>query len=219
MLFTEFDEDVWQNQKKLLNFFSKENCIGTDEVGRGCLAGPVVAASVIFPNQADFFVTDSKKLSKKKREMISKIILASSPYIGIAFVHAPMIDKINILNATKLAMKNSINRCLLNMKNFIHTKNIMIFVDGNFTIPSMEGIDQVSIVQGDRRLASIGSASIIAKVCRDDYMKSMERYFPNYSFDQHKGYGTKKHFQAIQDLGITPLHRKTFCKGILRASN
>lgn len=219
MLFTEFDEDVWENQEKLLNFFSKENCIGTDEVGRGCLAGPVVAASIIFPAKADFFVTDSKKLSKKKREMISKIILASSPYVGIAFVHAPMIDKINILNATKLAMKISINRCLINMKNLCKWKDIMILVDGNFTIPTIEGIDQTSIVQGDSKLASIGAASIIAKVCRDAYMKSMNRYFPNYCFDHHKGYGTKNHFQAIQNYGLTPLHRKTFCKGILHASN
>ena len=219
MLFTEFDEDVWQNQQKLLTFFSKKRCIGTDEVGRGCLAGPVVAASVLFPYQADFFVTDSKKLSKIKREMISKVIMASSPFIGIAFVHAAMIDKINILNATKLAMKISISRCLDNMKKFIDTKDLLICLDGNFKVPGVEGVNQVSIVKGDSRIASIGAASIIAKVCRDAYMKSINRYFPGYSFDHHMGYGTKNHFQTIQNLGTTSLHRLTFCKGITHASH
>lgn len=219
MLFTEFDEDVWQNQQKLLTFFTKKGCIGTDEVGRGCLAGPVVAASVMIPSQSSFFVTDSKKLSKKKREMISKVILASSPFIGIAFISAEVIDRINILNATKLAMKISISRCLNNIQNFFSRKDILLCVDGNFSVPGIEGVDQVSIIQGDNKIASIGAASILAKVTRDAYMVSMNRYFPAYKFDQHKGYGTKNHLQAIQNFGLTKFHRLSFCKGIQHDSH
>jgi len=219
MLFTEFDENVWQNQKKLLAFFSKKICIGTDEVGRGCLAGPVVAASIILPPFSNFFVTDSKKISKKKREMISKEILSRSPFIGIAFVHAKVIDDINILNATKLAMKISVSRCLKNLKDAISHQDILLCIDGNFSLPGVDEVSQVSVIKGDSIIASISAASVLAKVTRDAYMESISRLYQGYHFEQHKGYGTELHRQRISQLGITSLHRKTFCSGIDYASH
>lgn len=219
MLFTEFDEDIWLNQKKLLAFFSKKFCMGTDEVGRGCLAGPVVAASLILPGESTFFVADSKKLSVKKREMISKTILNHQPILGIAFVHPPAIDQINILNATKLAMIRSIHRCLANAKRFLSGQDILLCIDGNFSLPEVQEICQHSLIQGDNKIAAISAASVIAKVTRDSYMSKMSRIYPNYGFEQHKGYGTKIHRQKIESYGLTSFHRKTFCQGIQLASH
>lgn len=218
MSFIEFDENVWQNQEKLLAFFSKRYCIGTDEVGRGCLAGPVVAASVLLPDNASFFVTDSKKLNKIKREMISKEILSRSPFVGISFIHVEVIDKVNILNATKLAMKNSISRCLNNIKNTILKQDLLLCIDGNFSLPGIEELSQVSVIKGDNAIASISAASIVAKVVRDAYMVSMSRIYPFYGFEQHKGYGTELHRKKILQHGLCRLHRKSFCKRIADAS-
>jgi ribonuclease HII len=219
MLFTDFDEDVWKNQEKLLAFFLKKTCIGTDEVGRGCLAGPVVAASVFFPCGSAFFLRDSKKLSIKKREMVSKTILSTKPFVGIAFVHPAVIDRINILNATKLAMKISIGRCLENAKKVLMHRDAILCVDGNFQVPGINSIQQISIVQGDNIIASISAASVLAKVTRDAYMTSMIRFFPGYGFEQNKGYGTPLHIREIKKNGLTPFHRKSFCSGIIDDSH
>jgi len=219
MLFTDFNADVWENQKKILNTFSKKYCIGTDEVGRGCLAGPVVTAAVLFTNDEIIQVDDSKKMSRNKREKIFHEILCCKPVIGIAFTHSTMIDKINILNATKLAMQKSLRRCLTGLKSRIKFKEIVVCIDGNFLLPPLEDLCQVSIIKGDSIVASISAASIIAKVTRDRFMESMHQFYPGYGLDRNKGYGTREHITAIQNMGITPFHRKTFCKGLFDASN
>jgi len=219
MLFTELNSDVWENQKKILKTFSKKYCIGTDEVGRGCLAGPVVTAAVLFTSDKRIPVSDSKKLGKQKREKIFYEIIQSNPIVGIAFTHQSMIDKVNILNATKLAMEKSLFRCLKGLKNFIKPEDVIVCIDGNFLLTPLMDIRQISIIKGDAYVASISAASIVAKVTRDRYMSSMNRFYSGYGLDRNKGYGTKEHIMAIYNFGITPFHRKSFCRGMLNASH
>lgn len=181
---------------------------GVDEVGRGPLAGPVVAACLVLPE--DFSVTgvdDSKKVSEKKRNSLYNSILDNSISWGIGLVAPEIIDEINILNATKKAMTIAINsareKCALQH----------LLIDA----VSLEDIDipQTSIIKGDAKSVSIAAASIVAKVYRDNLMINYSKEYPGYAFEKNKGYGTKAHYEGISEKGITPIHRKSFLKKIL----
>ena len=179
---------------------------GIDEAGRGPLAGPVVASVVVFePNTKIEGVNDSKKLSEAKREELFDIIKEKAIDYGIGIVNNNEIDEINILNATYLAMKKALN-CLENQPDYL-------LIDAA-TIPGVD-IDQKPIIKGDSKSISIAAASILAKVTRDNIMYQYDDMYPGYGFKGHKGYGTKEHYEAIEKLGITPIHRKSFLKNIL----
>ena len=174
---------------------------GVDEVGRGSLTGPVYAAAVILNKSIDKKVLrDSKLLTKTKREILSKYIKKNSTWaIGKASVKE--IEKINILNASLLAMKRAIKK--------LRKKPSLILVDGN-RLPTMKNYNLKSIIKGDQKISSISAASIIAKVSRDKMMKNLGKKFKGYYWDQNCGYGTKQHLKAIKNLGVTNQHRKTF---------
>lgn len=176
---------------------------GTDEVGRGPLAGPVVCAAVIMPTD-DIIegVDDSKKLSEKKREKLSEIILKKAIAYAICRVEPQKIDEINILEATKLCMKNAVES--------LNIKPDFVLTDGNMTLDI--DIPQTSIVKGDALSYSIGCASIIAKVYRDAVMDGYVCEFPQYGFEKHKGYGTAEHIKAIKEHGLCDIHRRSFTK-------
>lgn len=173
---------------------------GVDEVGRGPLVGPVVAAAVILPK--DFYderINDSKKLSENKRDLLYKVIMDNAISVGVGVISEKVIDKINILEATKLAMKEAINN--LN----VHPEHILIdAVKLDIDIPF------TAIIKGDAKSESIASASIIAKVTRDKMMYDLDKVHPEYNFKSNKGYGTKSHLEAINKYGILKEHRKTF---------
>ena len=175
---------------------------GTDEVGRGCLAGPVVAAAVILKKKIEN-LDDSKKLTSKKRNTLSNIVLESS-YYGFGVVTNDEIDQINILNASLLAMKRAIRN--------LPIKPTLVLVDGIYK-PDLD-IPMKTIIGGDSLEDAISAASIIAKVYRDNLMTEYNKIYPDYSFEKNKGYGTKEHFFAIQKKGICKIHRKSF-KGVL----
>lgn len=187
--------------------------VGVDEVGRGPLAGPVVAAAVCLKNVDEDIlkINDSKKLSEKKREALYDKILAMS-YVGIGSATVEEIDEVNILNATFLAM----NRAIENLKtNLAEGQKIKILVDGNHKIRNYDG-EQLAVIKGDAKSLSIAAASIIAKVIRDRQMTELDDIYPEYCFSKHKGYGTKKHTEVILERGyIEGIHRKTFLKKIL----
>lgn len=185
--------------------------VGIDEVGRGCLSGPVVASAVILPEDFDYeIVKDSKKLSEKKRLEAFEIIKNEALSYSIQFVEPKYIDDNNILNATMWAM----HKCLNELDGVTKTKPGHILVDGNQFIP-YDGIGHTCVVKGDNKFYSIAAASILAKVTRDEYMKKQHENYPNYGWDTNKGYGSKKHREAILEHGITPEHRVTFLKNIL----
>jgi len=175
---------------------------GTDEVGRGALAGPVIAASVILKKEIPG-LKDSKKLSSKKRNELSEIILENS-YYGFGSVSSTEIDEINILKASLLAMK----RAILNLP----IKPTMVLVDGIYK-PDLN-IPMKTIIGGDSTEAEISAASIIAKVYRDNLMTSYDKKYPDFCFKQNKGYGTQKHLESLKEVGYSDIHRKTF-KGVL----
>lgn len=178
--------------------------VGLDEAGRGALVGPVVAAAIfIKPNCKILLkeINDSKKLSEKQREFLYNALVSHKDIkYGVGIVSEKVIDKINILEATKLAMKKA-------LKNLKVVSDFLI-LDGNFKINS--DISQKSIIKGDQKVFSISSASIIAKVTRDRLMKKYHKQYPNYGFDKHKGYGTKVHFASLQEFGPCKIHRKSF---------
>ncbi len=175
---------------------------GIDEVGRGPLAGPVVAACVILPENCDILgINDSKKLSKKKREELFDIINEKALSVGIGVVDNNVIDNINIVQATFMAMREAISNSSLAPD--------YILVDGNFTIPYVK-IPQTSIIKGDGKSMSIGAASIIAKVTRDKMMVKYSKEYPHYGFESNVGYGSAKHIEAIKKYGLSPIHRKSF---------
>ena len=178
---------------------------GIDEVGRGPLAGPVYAAACIFPSFEINGVNDSKKISAKKREKIFKEIKSKSIKYAIGISTEEEIDKINILNATHLAMK----RALKNL-NIIPD---LILVDGNSS-PNF-GIESKNIIKGDQVSYSIAMASIIAKVLRDEFMVKIHEIYSQYSFDKNKGYGTKFHIESLKKYGSCKIHRKSFLTKIL----
>ena len=174
---------------------------GIDEAGRGPLFGPVVACAVIFNKDFDISdITDSKKISKYKREKIYQKIISQDIDYGIGIVSNETIDTINILNATKKAMLLSVN----NLKNTPQK----LLIDGNQLLDTK--IEQEAIVKGDQKVAEISAASIIAKVSRDKIVDSYDKVFPMYNLSKHKGYGTKHHVDTLNQYGPTSIHRKTF---------
>ncbi|MDE7329747.1 MAG: ribonuclease HII [Clostridia bacterium] len=176
---------------------------GADEVGRGPLAGPVVCAAVIMPlDDLIEGVDDSKKLSVKKREALYEKILEKAIAYAICRVEPEVIDEINILQATRLCMKNAVES--------LEVKPDFLLTDGNMIL-DVE-IPQQSIVKGDALSYSIGAASVIAKVYRDRIMDGYALQYPAYAFESNKGYGTKKHIEGIIGAGICPVHRKSFVK-------
>ena len=188
-----------------------KNVIGVDEAGRGPLAGPVVAAAVILKEYTEELdeINDSKKLTEKKREKLYDIIMKNFDVaVGISTVEE--IDKLNILNADFLAMR----RALKDLKSLKNEKKYTVLVDGNLKIKEYIG-KQLPIVKGDAKSLSIAAASIIAKVTRDRLMKDLANIYPDYSFEKHKGYGTKAHIEAIKNKGaIECVHRKIFLRKI-----
>ena len=179
---------------------------GIDEVGRGPLAGPVVAAAVILPKECKIEgVNDSKKLSAKKREELYDIILEKAVSYGIGVVSNERIDEINILQATYEAMREALSQ--------LQPKADYILADA-VTIP-MVSIPQRGIIKGDAKSMSIGAASIVAKVYRDRMMEAYEEVYPGYGFASNKGYGAAEHIEGIKKQGITPIHRRTFLKNFL----
>ena len=176
---------------------------GVDEVGRGPLAGPVVCAAVIMPlDDIIDGVDDSKKVSAKKREVLAELIKEKAIACAICRIEPEIIDEINILEATKLCMKNAVE----NLK----IKPDYVLTDGNMTLDI--DIPQKSIVKGDSLSYSIGAASIVAKVYRDELMDEYDKIYPAYGFAKNKGYGTKIHIDAIKEAGICTVHRRSFTK-------
>ena len=174
---------------------------GVDEVGRGPLAGPVVAAAVILPSDHEILrINDSKKLSEKRREEMDRIIRQEALAIGIGIVSEARIDEINILQATYEAMRQALAQ--------LDPQPGVVLVDA-VTIPDVS-VPQIPIVKGDAKSASIGAASIIAKVFRDRLMLQYHEQYPQYSFDSNKGYGTKAHIEALKEYGPSPVHRRSF---------
>lgn len=176
---------------------------GVDEAGRGPLAGPVTAAAVILPEGYEIpGLNDSKQLTDKKRRELYPIIKEEALAYGIAFVDEGVIDEVNILNATFMAMKDAISQ--------LSIRPNLALIDGNRV--SDFGVEAIPVVKGDTKVASIAAASILAKVARDDYMEAMAEKYPDYGFEVHKGYGTKRHYAAIGEKGMCPIHRRTFLK-------
>lgn len=189
-------------ERELIEKGCKYIC-GVDEVGRGPLAGPVVCAAVIMPlDDIIEGVDDSKKLSAKKREMLSEKILKTAVAYSICRVESEIIDEINILQATRLCMKNAVESLTV-APDFVLT-------DGNMTLDI--AVPQRSIIKGDALSYSIGAASIIAKVYRDKLMTDYAEIYPQYGFESNVGYGSKAHMQAIERFGLTPIHRRSFTK-------
>jgi len=183
---------------------------GVDEVGRGPLAGPVVAASVILPPDFDIIgIDDSKKLSEKKRNEMDLLIRESAIAYGIGICNERVIDEINILEATKLAMKEAIHEA----EKMLGCKTDHILLDA-VTLRDLER-PQTAIIHGDCLSVSIAAASIIAKVARDAMMKEYSLIYPHYCFEQNKGYGTQAHYSGIQEHGICQIHRRSFLKNYL----
>ncbi len=174
---------------------------GVDEVGRGPLAGPVVCAAVIMPADCVIAgVDDSKKLSARKREFLAEEIKKRATALSVCRVEADVIDRINILEATKLCMKNAVES--------LSVTPSFVITDGNMTLDI--AIPQKCIVKGDEKSYTIGCASIVAKVFRDALMDEYAERYPAYGFERNKGYGTREHIEAIISSGLCPLHRRSF---------
>ncbi len=185
-----------------------EYIAGVDEVGRGPLAGPVVAAAVILPPDfAVLGVNDSKKLSEKRREELYDVILGEAVDWSIGMRDPEVIDRINILEATKEAMAEAVAG--------LRKRPDHVLIDA-LTLPSLE-IPQTGVVKGDANCLCIAAASIVAKVTRDRMMAEYHKMYPAYGFDRNKGYGTKAHYEGIEKEGICPIHRKSFLKKILQS--
>lgn len=179
---------------------------GVDEAGRGPLAGPVFAAAVILPeNYSHEILNDSKKLSEKKRDLVYDDIIKDAVAWSVGIATEKEIDDINILNATFLAMKRAVDG--------LSIKPDLAYIDGN-QYPKT-GVKEVTIIKGDSKCMSVAAASIIAKVSRDRFMLKIAEEYPQYQFEKHKGYGTKLHYEMIEQHGVSPVHRKSFLKKIL----
>lgn len=176
---------------------------GVDEAGRGPLAGPVCAAAVILPPHLEIpGLNDSKKLTDKRRRELMPLIKEQALAYGIAFATEQEIDELNILQATFLAMERAIQQ--------LNIKPDLALIDGNREKDF--GIPVQTVIKGDSRSANIAAASVLAKVTRDDLMLEMAEKFPQYQFEVHKGYGTKKHYEALREFGPSPIHRMSFLK-------
>ena len=186
----------------LLTHYSDLIEAGCDEAGRGCLAGPVVAAAVVFRQGADYpELNDSKQLTEKKRMKLRELVMQEALTYGIGIVTAKEIDEINILNASFLAMHRALDKLSLQPE--------LLLIDGNRFNPYRD-IKYVCVIGGDAKYQSIAAASILAKTTRDMMMAEYGEEFPQYNWKKNKGYPTREHKQAIADYGTTPLHRMTF---------
>jgi len=189
---------------------------GIDEAGRGPLAGPVVAACVVIdsefkPKNEKFYkINDSKKLTARKREELYEVIINNASEVGVGICDHKTIDRINILEASFLAMKKAISS--------LKKRPEFIVLDGRFQIPNLS-LMQEALVKGDELVFTVAAASIVAKVERDRIMKALHQNFPQYRFDKHKGYGTKLHMENLKKYGPSPVHRASFkpVKRLLRA--
>lgn len=174
---------------------------GLDEAGRGALAGPVVAAAVVFKPGAHFpQINDSKKLTPKVRDELFDFIVSQAEAYAIGIVSSEIIDSINILQASLLAMKNAAEQ--------LKVKSDFLLIDGNQGVPV--SIPQKTLVKGDSLSMSIGAASILAKVTRDRLLCEYEKAYPQFKFSVHKGYGTRQHHRELMQYGVLPIHRQTF---------
>lgn len=187
----------------LLSHFSEfQPEAGCDEAGRGCLAGPVFAAAVILPpDYHNEWLNDSKKLTAHRRYALREVIQADAVAWAVASVSNEEIDEINILNASILAMHRALDQ--------LTVRPAFVIVDGN-RFKSYGDVPHQTIVKGDGKYLSIAAASILAKTCRDDFMKEQAALYPQYGWDGNAGYPTRKHRDAIREYGITPLHRRSF---------
>lgn len=193
---------MWEIEDALFEQGLQVIC-GVDEAGRGPLAGPVCAAAVILPAHLELpGLTDSKKLSDKRRRELFPQIQQQAVSYGIGFASEKEIDEINILQATFLAMERALSQ--------LSVKPDLTLIDGNREKDF--GIPVRTVVKGDSLSANIAAASILAKVSRDDLMLEAAKQYPQYGFDVHKGYGTKAHYEALEKYGPCPLHRQTFLK-------
>ncbi len=179
---------------------------GVDEAGRGPLAGPVCAAAVILESGTEIEgLNDSKKLTEKKREQLFEVIKENAVAYSVAFASVEEIEELNILGATFLAMKRAVEG--------LSVKADFAIIDGN-RLPDFN-IEALTVIKGDAKSMSIAAASVLAKVTRDRLLLQYDKEYPEYKFAAHKGYGTKAHYDAIKTYGITPIHRKSFLKGVI----
>ncbi|MFV1451218.1 ribonuclease HII [Maribacter sp. HS] len=186
----------------LLKFYKNINETGTDEAGRGCLAGPVTAAAIILPESFEnSILTDSKLLSEHKRQLLEPLLKEDCICFGIAHIQPEIIDDINILNASILGMHHAISK--------LSQTPSHIIVDGNKFKPYKK-ISHTCIVKGDSKYLSIAAASVLAKTARDAYMLKLHEEYPMYNWKKNKGYPTKEHREAIKKYGITKYHRTSF---------
>ena len=191
---------------------------GVDEVGRGPLAGPVVTAAVVLPEDFDVLgIDDSKKLSEKKREELFDIIMERAVAVGIGEASEKTIDEINILQATKVAMRKAVEECDAKLREKMAEAGESGSID--YVLFDAMKIDEIekpqeSIIKGDANILVIAAASIIAKVTRDRMMVEYDDKYPGYAFAKNKGYGTKAHYEGLHAQGMCPIHRKTFLKNL-----
>lgn len=213
-----------EGQRELSLQFENKLIIGIDEVGRGPLAGPVVACAAILKNyELDLGLNDSKKIAKSKREALFETVKENCLCYAIASASEAEIDELNILSANFLAMRRALSA--IGIPNLdapsgnipVESKGLvpkeadwLIAIDGNLKITGVPPEKQIPIIKGDSRIVSISAASVLAKVYRDRYMEELAKEYPGYGFEQHVGYGTKKHLDAIRRLGFSPVHRKSF---------
>ncbi len=209
---TKFEQQKFKNDYSII--------IGCDEVGRGSLAGPVVAAAVAAVSDSFNLksnisnlksIKDSKKLSAKKREELASFIKQNFLW-GIGEVGAEVVDEINIHKATLLAMEKAVKNLLKKIP--VPSETIFLYIDGKFTPAGLQ-LDRQAVVGGDNKIFSVAAASIVAKVYRDGLMTKLDKKFPQYGFARHKGYGTLHHRQMIIKNGLSFLHRKSFCKKLM----
>lgn len=196
--------------------FKTDLVIGLDEAGRGALAGPIYAGAVILnPNKNISDLNDSKKIIEHKRYDLLDEIKEKSLAYGIGIVDSKIIDTKGIQYANFLAFKLAYNECIEKLKiNNIDTTSLTILIDGNYK--NIEIPNYISVKKGDTKSASIAAASIIAKASRDLFLKDvLNKTYPNYYFNKHKGYGTKEHRNIIKEIGLSEAHRKSFCKNLI----
>lgn len=195
-------ENMWQIEDS----FYAQGCqviCGVDEAGRGPLAGPVCAAAVILPKHLEIpGLTDSKKLTDKKRRELFPLIQEQAVAYGIGLASQEEIDEINILQATFLAMERALSQ--------LNVRPDMVLIDGNRERDF--GVPVQTVIKGDSLSANIAAASILAKVTRDNLMMELAQQYPQYGFEIHKGYGTKAHYEALRQYGASPIHRRSFLK-------
>ena len=197
---------IWKLQEYERKYGQYTYICGIDEVGRGPLAGPVVAGAVILPKDCDIlYINDSKKLSAAKREELYDVIMEKAVAVGIGMASPQRIDEINILQATYEAMREAISKLSVKPD---------ILLNDAVTIPGVS-IRQVPIIKGDAKSISIGAASIVAKVTRDRLMAEYDKVLPQYGFASNKGYGSAEHIRALQEAGPSPIHRASFIKNFV----